>query len=197
MGTRLNVLLSFTRASHLFNDFPEWSLGVAFLGRMLHLLAREQHDSSSLGGTDSRVDPRVSWPKLMMLCEVFRPGSPVCLYTWSPWRWRWTWDGARGRETLPSSRPPPRCAVLENKAHFPSGVFITVTLGDQADGASLTVGEEAGQVEDSSSEQGGAHSGRQRLMAHLEAAVTELEQTCCIMGKQNQNQAILRWKMLI
>lgn len=87
--------------------------------------------------------------------------------------------------------------MLENKAHFLSGVFVTVTLGDQADGASLTVGEEAGQVQDSSSEQGGAHSGRQRFMAHLEAAVTELEQNCCIMGKQNQNQAIFMWKMLI
>lgn len=98
----------------------------------------------------------------------------------------------RGRETVPSSHPPPRCAVLQNKAHVLSGVFVTVTLGDQADRASLTVGEEAGQVQDSSSKQGGAHSGRQRFMAHLEAAVTELEQTCCIMGKQNQNQAILR-----
>lgn len=70
MGTSFNVLLSFTRASHLFNDFPEWSLIVAFLGCMLHLLAREQHDSSSLSGRDSRVDVLVPWPKLMMLCEV-------------------------------------------------------------------------------------------------------------------------------
>lgn len=127
----------------------------------------------------------------------FHPGSPVCLYTWSPWRWRWTWDGARGRETVPSSRPPPQCVALENKAHFLSGVFVTVRLGDRAHRASLTVGEEAGKVQDSPSKQGGAHSGRQRFMAHLEAAVKELEQTRYIMGKQNQNQAIFMWKMLI
>lgn len=97
------VSLSFTRASHLLNDFPERSLAVAFLGCMLHLLAREQHDSSSLSGRDSRADMLVSWPKLAMLCDV---SVLAHLFAFTPDH---RGDGAgheTGREAAEQSRLP-------------------------------------------------------------------------------------------
>lgn len=191
VGTRFNVLLSSMRASHLFNDFPERSLGVAFLGHVLHLLAREQHDSSSLewkrlacGRAGVLTEARDALPS-------FRPTAHLFAFTPDH-----RGDGAgheTGREATKQSHLPvhrhnvPR---WKTKPTSCQAFFVTARPGDRADRASLTVGEEAGQVQDSPSKQGGAHSGRQRFVAHLEAAVTELEQTRCIMGKQNQNQAI-------